>query len=187
MGCTFFFFHLFPSFYLFLLALSFLFFFNWRLITLQYCGGFCHTFTWIHHGCICVDPPEPPSHLFPSHPSGSSQCTSPEHPVSCIEPGLTICFTYDNIHVSMLSLKSSHSHLLPHGPKVCSLHLCLFCAQHFLINQRLQSLQSGWYPLAPGASTHKDGLGRQEILFVVHSEILHNHPNFNWLINYSFS
>ena len=26
----------------------------------------------------------PPS---PSHSSGSSQCTSPEHPVSCIEPG----------------------------------------------------------------------------------------------------
>ena len=24
---------------------SFFFFFNWRLITLQYCGGFCHTFT----------------------------------------------------------------------------------------------------------------------------------------------
>ena len=35
----------------------------------------------------------------PSHPSGSSQCT---RPVSCIEPGLTICFTYGNIHVSML-------------------------------------------------------------------------------------
>ena len=28
--------------------------------------------------------------------------TSPEHPVSCIKPGLEICFTYDNIHVSML-------------------------------------------------------------------------------------
>ena len=26
----------------------------------------------------------------------------PEHPVSCIEPGLAICFTYDNIHFSML-------------------------------------------------------------------------------------
>ena len=37
----------------------------------------------------------------PYHPSGSSQCTSPEHPVSCIEPGLEICFTYDIIHVSM--------------------------------------------------------------------------------------
>ena len=36
----------------------------------------------------------------PSHPSGSSQCTSPEHPISCIEPGLAIRFTYI-IHVSM--------------------------------------------------------------------------------------
>ena len=25
------------------------------------------------------------------------------------------------------SLKSSHPHLLPQNPKVCSLHLCLFC------------------------------------------------------------
>ena len=38
----------------------------------------------------------------PSHPSGSSQCTSPEHPVSRIEPGLAIYFSYDNIHVSLL-------------------------------------------------------------------------------------
>ena len=43
-------------------------------------------------------PLPPPS---PHHPSGSSQCTSPEHPVSCIEPGLAIHFTYDIIHVSM--------------------------------------------------------------------------------------
>ena len=36
-----------------------------------------------------------------SHSSGSSQCTSLKHLVSCIEPGLAIYFTYDNIHVSM--------------------------------------------------------------------------------------
>ena len=40
----------------------------------------------------------PPS---PYHPSGLSQCTSPEHPLSCIKTGLAIHFTYDNIHVSM--------------------------------------------------------------------------------------
>src|SRR5574339_406044 len=40
----------------------------------------------------------PPS---PYHPSGSSQCTSPKHPVSCIEPGLAIHSIYDIIHVSM--------------------------------------------------------------------------------------
>ena len=31
--------------------LNFFFNFNRRLITLQYCGGFCHTLTWISHGC----------------------------------------------------------------------------------------------------------------------------------------
>jgi len=40
----------------------------------------------------------PPS---PYHPSGSSQCTSPKHPVLCIEPGLVTRFIHDIIHVSM--------------------------------------------------------------------------------------
>ena len=43
------------------------FFISWRLITLQYCGGFCHTLTWISHGFTCVPHPDPPSHL-PLHP-----------------------------------------------------------------------------------------------------------------------
>ena len=43
-----------------------------------------------------------PSTSSPSHLSGSSRCTNPEHPASCIEPGLAIYFTYDSIHVSML-------------------------------------------------------------------------------------
>ena len=63
----------------------------------------------------------------PSHPSGSSQCTSPEHPISCIEPGLAICFTYDNIHVSMLFSQIIPPSFLPQSPKDCSIHLCLFC------------------------------------------------------------
>ena len=48
---------------------------------------------------------------IPSHPSGSSQCTSSEHPVSGIKPGLVICFTYDNLHVSMLFY-----HIIPPSP-----------------------------------------------------------------------
>ena len=40
----------------------------------------------------------PPS---PYHPSGPSQCTSPMHPVSCIEPGLATRFIHDIIHVSV--------------------------------------------------------------------------------------
>ena len=72
---------------------------------------FCHTLTWICHGCTCVPHPELPSQL-PSHPiSGPSQCTSPCHPVSCIEPGPVIRFTYDNLHVSM-----PFSHIIPPSP-----------------------------------------------------------------------
>ena len=40
----------------------------------------------------------PPS---PYHPSGSSQCTSPKHPVSCIKPGVATHFIHDILHVSM--------------------------------------------------------------------------------------
>ena len=64
----------------------FLFFFqfifiSWRLITLQYCSGFCHTLTWISHGFTYIPHPDPPSHLplypislgLPSAP-GPSTC-----------------------------------------------------------------------------------------------------------------
>ena len=89
------------------IILSFLFliiYFNWKVITLQYCSGFCHTLTWLSHGCTCVPHLEPPSHLppSPSHPSGLSQCTGIECPVSCIELGLVIYFTYGNRHASVL-------------------------------------------------------------------------------------
>ena len=44
-----------------------LIYFIWRLITLQYCGGFGHTMTWINHGCTWDPHPETPS-LLPPHP-----------------------------------------------------------------------------------------------------------------------
>ena len=43
--------------------------------------------------------PLPPTTLY--HHSGSSPCTSPKHPVSCIEHRLVIRFLHDSIHVSM--------------------------------------------------------------------------------------
>ena len=52
----------------------------------------------------------PPS---PYHPSGSSQCTSPKHSVSCIEPGLATRFIYDIIHVSM-----PFSQIIPPSPSL---------------------------------------------------------------------
>ena len=51
---------------LFFFFFSFVFI-SWRLITLQYCSGFCHTLTWISHGFTSISHPNPPSHL-PLHP-----------------------------------------------------------------------------------------------------------------------
>ena len=63
---------------------------------------------WVY---MCSPSLNPPPTFPPSHPCGSFQCTSPEHPVSCIEPGLAICFTYDNLHVSIM-----FSHIIPPLP-----------------------------------------------------------------------
>ena len=55
-------------------------------------------------------PLPPPS---PYRLSGSSQCTSPKHPVSCIKPELVIHFIYDIIHVSM-----PFSQIIPTSPSL---------------------------------------------------------------------
>ena len=103
-------------------------YFNWRLITLQYFYGFCHTFTWISHGYTCVPHPELPSHLPPHHiPQG--------HPSAAALSTLSHASNLDWWSISHMiiymfqcySLKSSHPHLLPQSPKDCSLHLCFFC------------------------------------------------------------
>ena len=78
-------------------------------LTLQYCIGFAiyqhESITGIHVFPILNPPPSP------YHPSGSSQCTSPEHPVLCIEPGLATHFIHDIIHVSM-----PFSQIIPPSP-----------------------------------------------------------------------
>ena len=74
---------------------------NWRLITLQYYISFAihqHESTTGVHVFPVLNPAPTPS---PYPPSGSSQCTSPKHPVSCIKPGLAIRFLYGIIHVSL--------------------------------------------------------------------------------------
>ena len=98
-------------------------YFNWRLITLQYCIGFA-----IHQhesamGCTRVPHPEYPL-LPPSlyHPFGSSQSTSPKHPVSCIKSALIWYYT------CFSAILPNHPTLfLSQSPKDCSIHLCLFC------------------------------------------------------------
>ena len=97
----------------------------WRLITLQHCSGFCHTLTWISHGFTCVPHPDPPSHL-PSHPSGSSQCTSPEHLSHASNLGWRSVSHLIIYMFHCYSLRSSHPHHLPWSPKDFSIDLCLF-------------------------------------------------------------
>ena len=106
----------------------FFFFFNWRLITLQYCGGFCHTFTWISHGCTCVPHPDPSSHL-PPHPIPQSHPSAPA--LSTLSHASKLDWrSVSHMLIYMFqcySLKSSHPCLLWQSQTVFSLYLCFFC------------------------------------------------------------
>ena len=89
---------------------------------------FCHTLTWIRHGCTCVPHPEPPSHV--------PLCTIPlGHPSA---PAPSILYHASNLDWRFISYmilymfqchspKSSRPLPLPQSPKDCSIHLCLFC------------------------------------------------------------
>ena len=121
----------------FLFVCLFLFLFYLIFLTLQYCIGFCHIPTWIHHRYTRVPHPEPSSLLpppSPYHPSGSSQCTSPKHPVSCIKPGLATYFIYNIIHVSMPFCQIIQSSPSPTESKrlfYTSVSLLLSCIQGY--------------------------------------------------------
>ena len=116
--------------------------FNWRLISLQYCGGFCHPFTWISHECTCVPHPDSPSHLA-SHPIPQSHPSAPalrtlSHASNLDWRSTSHMITY---MIQCYSLKSSHPRLLPQSPKVCSLHLCLcYLAYRVIITIFLNSI-----------------------------------------------
>ena len=75
------------------------FFFNFIFKTLQYCISFAKHQIESTTGIPVLPILNPPPSPYP--PSGSSQCTSPKHPVSCIEPGLATRFIHDIIHVSV--------------------------------------------------------------------------------------
>ena len=114
-----------PLIYLFIFSFIFI---SWKLITLQYCSVFCHTLTWISHGFTCVPHPNPPSRL-PPHPIPSLWVFPVHQPwalVSCIQPGLWSLSPLIIYLFQCYSLRSSHPHLLPQSPKVCSVYLCLF-------------------------------------------------------------
>ena len=102
----------------------FFFPFNWKLITL-----YIHmNQPWVYR---CFPSWAPVPYPSPSRPSGSSQRTSPEHPVPCIEPGLAIYFPYDNTHVSML-----FSQIIPPSPSPTESNSLCFTSVFLLLSQR---------------------------------------------------
>ena len=103
----------------------FFFFFTLFYFTILY--WFCHTLTWIRHGCIRAPNPECPSHLPP-------HIISLYHPHA---PAPSILYPVSNIDWRFISYlivymfqchspKSSHPLPLSQSLKVHSIHLCLF-------------------------------------------------------------
>ena len=71
-------------------------------------------------------PIPPPS---PYHPSGSSQCTRPKHPVSCIEPGLAILIWHYTCFSAILLNHPTLS--LSHRVQKTVLYICVsFAVSH---------------------------------------------------------
>ena len=90
--------------------------------------------TWISHGCTCVPHPEPPSHLLP-HPIPLGHPSAPA--LSTLSHASNLdWWSVSHMIIYMFqcySLKSSHPCLLSQSPKVCSLHLCLFCCLSYRV------------------------------------------------------
>ena len=107
----------FSSFSLFFLIYFILFYFifiSWRLITLQYCSGFCHILKWISHGFTCVPHHDLPSHLpihpiplgLPSAPGPSASLMHPTWAGDLFHPRKYTCF--DNVLLKHPTLAFSH-------------------------------------------------------------------------------
>jgi len=116
-GCLFVLFSFFLFIYLFLEA---------NYCTILY--WFCHTLTWIHHGCTCVPHPEPPSALLP-HTIPLGHLSAPASSTLYHASNLDWWFVSHMIIYMFQchSPKPSHPCPFPQSPKDCSIHLCLFC------------------------------------------------------------
>ena len=113
----------------FFLFFSFIFI-SWRLITLQYFSGFCHTLTWIRHEVTCIPHPIPPPTSLSTRFLLVFPVPQAQALVSCIPPGLVVCFTIDNIHVLMLfswNIPPSSSHTESKSLFCTSVSIFLFC------------------------------------------------------------
>ena len=108
--------------------IDFFIYFNWGLITLQYCIGFAihqHEATKGAHVFTILNPPSHlPSQTIPlGHPSAPAP--SILHQTSNLDWRF---ISYMILYMFQWhSPKSAHPRPLPQSPKDCSIHLCLFC------------------------------------------------------------
>ena len=82
---------------------------------------------WVYTCSQSRIPLPPPS---PYQPSVSSQCTSPKHPVSCIEHRLTFHFLHDSIHVSM-----PFSQIIPPSPSFSESNSLFYTSVSLLLSR----------------------------------------------------
>ena len=88
---------------------------------------FCHTSTWIRHGCTRVHHPEPPS-LLPPHTISLGHPSAPAP--RFLYPALNLDWRFISymIFTCFNAILPNHPPLLSQSPKDCSIHLCLFCS-----------------------------------------------------------
>ena len=118
------------------------FFFYFVLFIIYFTSQYCidSAMHWLEStmGAHVFPIPNPPSTSLPipSHPSGSSQYTSPEHPVSCIEPGLMIHFTYE--FTSFHAIFPYHPALvLSHRVQKAVQYICFSCCLTYKVIIRI--------------------------------------------------
>ena len=134
--------HVCLCFFYFLFLIKFIYF-NWRLITLQYCIGFAihqHESTTGIHVFPILNPP-------PSIPLGRPSAPAPSNQYHALNLDWQFVSCMILYMFQCHSPKSSHPLPLPQSPKDCSIHLCLFCclAYRVIVTIFLNSIYMRWY------------------------------------------
>ena len=111
-------------------AIVLLFFFpfifiSWRLFTLQYFSGFCHTLNWISHGFACIPHPDPPSHL-PLDPIPLGLPSAPGPSTCLMHPAWAADLFHHRWYTSFRAVLSKHPTLaFAHRVQKSVLYICI--------------------------------------------------------------
>ena len=112
--------------------------FNWRIITFQYCDGFCHTSAWIGHRYTYIPPIlNPPATSLPT----LFLCVIPEHwlwmPCFMHQTCTDHLFSHGDVYVSVLFSQS-----IPRSSPTESQSLFFVCVSF------AACMQDRWYHLS---------------------------------------